>query len=151
MTQLLCTIGISGSGKTTYLKKFPKESIISPDEIRKEFGDVSTQKNNAIVWKLAKERVLERLSNNLDTILDSTFTVSKNRKRFLEDIPKDVELVAVVFPLPDLTVAFQRIQKDITEGKERSNVPKNVLERQKIQLINGYKNIELQFDKIIYI
>ena len=123
MAQFLMTIGVSGSGKSTYLKKFPKEGIVCPDDIRREItGDISDQSQNARVWFLAKERVLERLNKGEDVVLDATNTVSRNRQRFLADIPKGVEKVAVLFPLPDLAKAFQRIQKDIMEGVDTGTV-----------------------------
>lgn len=152
MAQFLMTIGISGSGKSTYLKKFPKEGIICPDDIRKELtGDVSDQSQNARVWGIAKERVLKRLNDGNDVILDATNTVSKNRKQFLDDIPKEVERVAVVFPLPDLAKAFQRIQKDIMEGVDRSNVPYSIIQRQAQSYQDGLLNVKDQFDRIIYL
>ena len=151
MTQLLCSIGISGSGKSTYFSKYSKESIICPDEIRKEFGDVSSQKNNAIVWKLAKERVITRLTNDLDTIFDSTCTNSKLRGQFLQDIPNNVEKIAIVFPLPDLDIAYDRVTKDIDNGVDRSNVPKAVIERQIIQFKNDYDKILNEFDEVLYV
>jgi predicted kinase len=152
MAQFLMTIGISGSGKSTYLKKFPKEGIICPDDIRRELtGDISDQSQNARVWAVAKERVLERLARGEDTVLDATNTVSRNRKNFLEDIPKDAELVAVVFPLPDLGKAFQRIQEDIKNGVDRSDVPFDVIQRQADQYNNGLMNVKDQFDRIIFL
>ena len=152
MAQFLMTIGVSGSGKSTYLKKFPKEGIVCPDDIRKELtGDISDQTQNARVWAVAKERILERLSKGQDVVLDATNTVSKYRKQFLDDIPKDVELVAIVLPLPNLAEAFKRIQKDIMEGKDRSNVPFDVIQRQADSYTNGLVNVKDQFDRIIFL
>lgn len=151
MQQFLATIGISGSGKSTFLNNYPNESIISTDEIRKEFGDVSCQKNNTLVWKIAKERVLKRLVNGQDAILDATNVNSKNRSNFLKDLPEDTKTVALVFALPSIDEAFARVQKDIENGVDRSNVPKHAIEYQWNSYCNGYDNIKKQFDDVIYI
>jgi len=152
MTQFSMCIGISGSGKSTYLKNFPKESIICPDDIRRELtGDISDQTQNNQVWRIAKERILERLAKGEDTILDATNVISKYRKQFLNGIPKGIELVAVVFPLPDIDESFKRIQKDLKEGVDRSNVPLHIIQRQAESYERGIGNLKDQFDKIIFI
>lgn len=62
---LVMTIGISGSGKSTYLNKhYSKKDIVSADQLRiDEFNDVnvSDHKQNAFIWgkvvDIAKEKL----------------------------------------------------------------------------------------------
>ena len=67
-------VGISGSGKSTYIRKnFDPSVVVCPDEIRREInGDVSSQKNGSLVWKTAKERLLAILEKGNVAILDAT-------------------------------------------------------------------------------
>lgn len=150
---LYITIGISGSGKSSYVNKiFNREDIVCPDLVRKELtGSISDQSENNKVWILVKERILDRLNTNKPVVLDATNTYSKLRGQFLQDIPNDVEKIALVFPVPELDIAYDRVKKDIDSGIDRSNVPKDVIERQIQQMNNGLENIKTQFDTIFYV
>ena len=59
MPSLIELIGVSGSGKSTWIKnnksKWNKTVVISPDEIRKELtGNISDQSKNKEVFELTK-------------------------------------------------------------------------------------------------
>lgn len=152
MKEFYMTIGISGSGKSSFLKNFNYNCIICPDNIRKELtGSISDQTQNSQVWFLTKKRIIENINNLGIAILDATNTVSKNRKSFLKSLPDDVTTIAVVFPLPDIDLAFERIQKDVKNGVDRCKVPIEVIQRQAEQMKNGLSNIKDQFDKTIFI
>ena len=69
---------------------------------------------------------------------------------FLKDLPDDVIKQAVVFKY-NKELSWNRIKDDLSNGKNRSNVPLEVLERQIEQYDNGYNMIESQFDAVIYI
>jgi predicted kinase len=75
------TVGISGSGKTTWLlENSTGKRVISPDEIRRELtGDVSDQTKNKEVFKIAFERVINALNNGVSVIFDATNVVSVHR------------------------------------------------------------------------
>jgi len=144
------TIGISGSGKSTYLKKYNEKLIVSPDEIRKELtGDVSCQSKNQKVWEITKERVIEMIDKYDYCVLDATNTTSKGRKRFMKDLKVD-QKISIVFPLPALDIAYDRVKKDIDKGVDRSNVPKHIIERQIEQYKKDYDKIPKEFDIVLY-
>jgi predicted kinase len=151
-----CSIGISGSGKSTYLHKiFEPEVIVEPDAIRREMtGSVSDQSNDAAVWREAAKRVNNNLQKEPYTaVLDATNTVSRYRKDFLKHLPEGTHTVALVF-MPQGTdeeivdKLYKRIQRDLKNKKDRSEVPKEVIERQLRQFRNGLQNIQSQFDMV---
>lgn len=150
-----CAVGCSGTGKSTYLRSvFDPEIIIEPDAIRKEVtGSVSDQNRDNEVWKLVLSRVKILLDTKNICVLDATNTKSSLRSQFLKQLPKETVKVAIVFQ-PQGTdeeivdKLYGRVQGDLTSGKDRSAVPKEVIARQLTQFKNGLQNIESQFDEV---
>jgi len=153
-----CCIGISGSGKSTYINKiFEREVIVEPDAIRKEItGSVSDQSQDFKVWR----EVADRVKKNLDTmglaVLDATNTHSSLRTKFLKNIPEGVRKVAIVFTPKGtdeeiINKLYSRIEQDIKAGKDRSTVPHEVVVRQLQQFKNGLQTLDKQFDEIEHI
>lgn len=152
MNKTICMpIGISGSGKSTLIRNaFPEMVVVEPDAIRRELtGDVSDQTRNREVWELVHKRLRETLDLYGKVVLDGINTTSKSRAQTLKLFP-DARKLAIVFDV-DPEVAKARVQKDINEGVDRSAVPADVIDRQYQSLVNGYANIEAQFDEVIYI
>lgn len=80
-------VGVSGSGKSTYVQKLKQEhvesTIICPDVIRGELsnGDESDQSKNGQVFQLAFSRLDTAMKNNIPFIIwDATCYNIKNRK-----------------------------------------------------------------------
>ena len=130
------TIGIPGSGKSSWLQKqmlssntpIHKITIISPDRIRLEkFKDISNQDNNIEVWKIAKNRTMDYLKHGTSVILDATNVNALYRGQFIEGLPP-CRLMARLFPA-DPHVCFGRIQKDLKLSKTRANVPMSIILR----------------------
>lgn len=149
---LILTIGISGSGKSAYLKKhFKKEEILSADELRKVLcGNVNDQSKNSSVWRIIKETAVKMIEEKYPrVVIDGINVVSKDRTRFLKNF-KDLECIttALVFK-PDLEISLKRIEKDIKNNINRAAVEKEVLEKQYKAFKAGYENIKNQFDEII--
>ena len=145
MSKLILPIGISGSGKSYIYNKDYKDCVqVSPDIIREELtGDISNQTKNKEVFKLAFERVDEYLNSGKDVFFDATNVNKSQRKNFTDKyIGTDVEVVYVVLPA-DIDLSWNRIRKDIREGKNRSNVPYFALVKQKEQYD---KSLELGFN-----
>jgi predicted kinase len=148
-------IGLSGSGKSTILDKvFEREVIVEPDAIRKELtGSVSDQSRDFMVWKITAERIQANLDKMGLAVLDATNTKSSLRNQFLKNVPAGVHKVAIVFQ-PQGTdeeivdKLYGRVQGDLTSGKDRSAVPKEVIARQLTQFKNGLQNIDKQFDEV---
>lgn len=145
-------IGVSGSGKSTYIRKHFKSSIVvEPDAIRREvLGSVHDQSRGNEIWGIAKRRVLDLLKSGSDAVLDGVNVRSHGRREFLDDLPKNVHTVAIVFNT-DINVAKTRVANDIKAGKDHSNVPAEVIVRQFANLAAGYDNIVNQFDEVIYV
>ena len=72
------------------------------------------------------------------------------RKRILKQFPEVTKKIAIVFK-PNLEESWKRIQNDLKSGKNRSNVKREILERQLENYNNGLQNIEKQFDEVIYV
>lgn len=126
--KLYITVGIPGSGKSTYTNKIISETdnvkVISPDEIRGELtGDVSDQSRNADVWGLAHKRLHESLSSDCNVIFDSTAVDKKSRKNLIKIGKKyDAEIIALAFPVTFETAVERQ------KGRDRQ-VPLDVIQR----------------------
>lgn len=144
------TIGIPGSGKSTWASEQKHTTpVVCPDYIRKQLtGNVSDQTKNAEVWKIAKERVSSYLEEGRNVILDATNVKMSDRNRFMRDLPYCYK-IAVVFET-DPKDAFARIEKDIANGKDRSNVPMDVVARMYNYYIDGKHSIVEEFDEVIW-
>lgn len=131
---LIVTIGISGSGKSTWAKSTGL-NIVSPDEIRKELtGDISDQTQNKRVWELAYKKTRELLSEG-NVIFDSTATslaTVKSLMNLAEECNSDI-MFKFFDGTPD--TCYNRIVKDIKGNINRSNVPLEVVKRQ----FDGFK------------
>ena len=151
MKKLYLPIGISGAGKSTYLKKhFKPEVIISPDDVRRELtGNVTDQSKDAQIWMyIVPQRINAALNTYGEAVLDATNTNSRDRTRFLKNFGNDVETTAILFGSnPEVSKA--RVKKDIDTGIDRSAVPDEIIDKQYRDLMNGFENIKHQFDKVI--
>ena len=144
---LLLFIGISGSGKSYYiknniLKDFPHiqtildkyeigvyDLVVCPDDIRREVtGDVSNINSDAEVWSIARKRVNETIKKYGFCIFDATNIANKSRKNFLKNITYTKKYAVVL--KPDVALSKERIKKDIEEKVDRSKVPMFVIDRQ---------------------
>ena len=150
-----CSIAPSGAGKSTYLRSiFDSDIIIEPDAIRKEItGSVSDQSKDKEVWEEVLKRVLKNLDQNNLCVLDATNTLSSLRTKFLKQLPADTHKVAIVFQPKGkdeeiIDKFHKRIQNDLQTGKDRSNVPRDVIQRQLVQFNNGLQNVYKQFDDV---
>ena len=133
---IIASIGISGSGKTTYLKEnHPKDLYVSSDDIRGVFGDINSQERNRDVF-VVYEYLIRYFSqttkrNNLphNIICDSTNYSRKNRKLIIS-LAKELgeEIKWIYFKTP------------IDECKKRNGardrvVPEFVIDRQSDGLV----------------
>lgn len=141
--------GISGSGKSRYVKKNLGNqhfNVVCPDEIRKRyFGDVNDQRAGRYVFGLAHAELRLYLTAfpNVPVIWDATTTSMWAYKSIVKTamsvIPeeyvegKDYKINLAVFKA-DVELSHSRIVKDIEEGKDRANVPLEVLKKQAKQL-----------------
>jgi len=96
-------VGPAGAGKSTFAARhFPGESVISPDDYRKELGgEASTQHHNTEVFERV-HRVLEaRAEAGLLTVVDATNTRGPERTELAWHAHRHRRpLLAVVLDLP---------------------------------------------------
>ena len=150
---LYIPIGIPGSGKSTFIegmRKMYEETfgpafplfVVSPDEIRKdEFGDINDHVHNNEVWEIAHTKVYDLLCDlKYDVVLDATNVDEKLREMFIkrlydrmwndEEISlEQFKVVYILFLTSNIDVLYERIRKDLDNGKVRSDVPYSVLEK----------------------
>lgn len=155
MVNLVFTIGISGAGKSTILKRYPQEIIVSPDNIRREiYGDISDQADQQRVWGIAKLRIVTLLKSGSDAVLDATNVDRKLRISFIKSIKqimgRPIKTTAIVIDV-DPEIAKSRVRKDIENGVDRSNVPDYAIDRMYEKFKNGFDSIESEFDEVIYV
>jgi predicted kinase len=136
-------VGIPGSGKSSWLNqlvplptfnntryvafKDMPFAVVCPDEVRRQFGNVSDQSNNRKVWVYVYADVKKFLEDGINVILDATNVTTRTRKEFMLGLPK-CKKMARVFTI-DPEEAYKRVRLDINSGKDRSDVPKEVIDR----------------------
>lgn len=145
---LIVTVGIPGSGKTSWVKDYIEENkdknieVISSDEIRKELlNDIKDQSKNKEVFDIMKERTKRSLSNGHITIYEATNISSKRRRALLKEMKKYYSKAICLFKYKNL------IDCIIDNDTRSKRVPDEVIERM-------YKNIEIPhkcegFDEVI--
>ena len=126
--------GISGSGKSTYALAYQLVNgceVVSSDDIRAEYGITTfTNSDNQKVFSIAKDRVVNLLSQGHDVILDATNVSVKDRKgalKWVKDLP-DVFKRCVVMQVSESTC----INRQNDRGRK---VPINVIERQSSRFV----------------
>jgi len=132
MPIFIMTIGISGSGKSTWINQQTSSGdiiVVCPDLIREELtGSISDQTQNPKVWSITKQRVMEALGTGKSVILDATNVDSKQRKQFIQGLPTAI-LKAKIFNV-DPQEAKNRVRKAIESGENRSSVPDFIIDKQ---------------------
>ena len=153
MKRLILPIGISGSGKSTYIRRnFKPEVVINPDTIRKELtGDIGNHTMETKLWgEIVPQRIHIALEKYGEAVLDATNVDSGLRGKFLKQFGSDVKKIALIFNVdPDITK--NRIKTDLQNKVDRSPVPDYAVDRQYEKFKNGLQNIKIQFDEIQYV
>lgn len=131
---LIIMCGISGSGKSTYIKNhFSHENIVSPDLLRKQLtGDISDQSRNRDVWQSAYNKTEYYLSTGKNVVFDATSVRNASLNKLIEiafNCKQDVQII-VMKDSSELELCKARIKEDIKNGVDRSNVPDYAVERQ---------------------
>lgn len=129
---VVITIGIPGSGKFTWVKRFTEKhnyTIISPDSIRKELtGNISDQNSNQKVWELAYSRLKQALDEKKGVVFYSTMCNLKSLKTLLTTI-KDKAIPCYKYFDCSVVTAIKRIKTDMENNIDRSIVPNDIVER----------------------
>ena len=101
---LYITVGLPGSGKSTYAKNFIKDKEIeylSSDSLRAVYGkDETDQSVTSIVFGRIKRKVDEFLKDGKNVLVDATSVNRKERSDYIKTAKKyDAKVVAIVFKM----------------------------------------------------
>ena len=104
MNTLYITVGLPGSGKSTYAKNFIKDKEIeylSSDSLRAVYGkDETDQSVTSIVFGHIKRKVDEFLKDGKNVLVDATSVNRKERSDYIKTAKKyDAKVVAIVFKM----------------------------------------------------
>ncbi len=138
------TVGIVGSGKSTFVKKLQLElgcPVVCPDDIRAELsgGNISDQSNNGRIFNtIVPERIKAALATG-DVIYDATCYNRKNRR----DICTLAKLLGARVVAYELDTPFEECIRRNDARSERV-VPDFVLDR----MIAGYESPDKNIEKI---
>jgi predicted kinase len=147
--KIYIAVGISGSGKSTYIREnFDSKWIVSSDAIREEIcGDIGCQNRNAEVWKEVKKRLVEKISLYGIAVLDATNIDKGRRIKFMSTF-NGCKKIALVFPV-ELNDAIYRVNGDIKNNVNRSNVPTPVIKKQYDTMRRGLKSLSHEFNEVL--
>lgn len=121
--KLILLVGIPGSGKTTYAKKYTEEYIntihLSSDKIREElWGNEAIQGDNNEVFSLMQSRAIEALNNGQSVIYDATNVTRKDRSYIIALCPKFTKIEAHIIWATIETCIKRDAVRERTVGKE---------------------------------
>ena len=131
---LYITVGISGSGKSKFAEFFCEATDaieLNADNYRKELGkSVNDQDINKIVFEEIDKAIVKYLAGGYSVFISNTNLHADKKKELAERFPLNEVNVFILKDSEDIELCWNRIQKDLENGKDRSNVPREVLERQ---------------------
>ena len=146
MGKLTLLVGLPGSGKSTYAKKYLEKDniILSSDVIRGEiFNDENDQSNNALVFSTLYSRAKQILESGKNVVIDATNCSKFDRKRVLDNF-SDMPLIRVAIV----------IKTPIDECEKRDKERNRTVGRQVIDKFNTKFEMPTKdegFDEIIII
>ena len=101
-------IGIPGSGKTTFCKRFFKNVVyLSSDNMRVAMFGFEDQTHNGDVFTRMKAETLEALKHGRDVVYDATNLNAKRRRKYLKTIEPEHRKVCLFF-LTDIDICKER-------------------------------------------
>ena len=131
---LYITVGISGSGKSRFAEFFCKATEvieINADNYRKELGKgVNDQDINKVVFTEIDKAIVKYLAGGYSICVSNTNLHADKIKELAEKFPLNEVVVFFLKDSEDIELCWNRIQKDLKDGKDRSNVPREVIEKQ---------------------
>ena len=120
---LILLVGIPGSGKTTYAKKYIEENPntvhLSSDNIRAElWGNEATQGDNNEVFSLMQSRAIDSLNNGQSVVYDATNITRKDRSYIISLCPKFAKIECHIIWASIETCIERDAARERTVGKE---------------------------------
>jgi predicted kinase len=132
---VILPIGISGSGKSTWIKSINKNNqfvVISPDEMRIEFtGNINDKSRDKEIYEEAAKRAVQAVKQGKQVIFDTTNLTKEKRRPFIQAIKAVLPNANIQYKLLPLNpeLAKQRIKADIEAGINRANVSDATIDR----------------------
>ena len=164
MTKLYITIGCSGAGKSTWIKKnaTPGWSItISPDEERRKLSSVNDQTVSGHAFENCYDQLFHLSPRDAEVYFDATSLKTEYISSIVgavnPQLKKNLKVTLVLFEdsrNPDLCIS--RIHEDIKNKVDRSNTPDDVvrtMSKRYVELVDSenFDNFckEHEFEKVI--
>lgn len=153
MPNLYMTIGLPGSGKSTWAKdnlnvRFTE--IFSPDEYRKKItGDANNQKMNRTVFNTLYSHMIKALNANRDVCIDATNINIKDRSHvfnIVKECSVKVTVYGVLFLTPDAECRRRNEDRDRVVPDEV--ITKMMCKFQIPLLTEGFKSIEIVYPDV---
>lgn len=102
--EIIVTVGLPGSGKTTWARQQSGYVVLDSDDIREELcGDAATQCNPKAIFDVLYERAVDAINGGHSVIICATNIKRKDRLRlikFFRNTTPHVYLCALVFITP---------------------------------------------------
>ena len=102
--EIIVTVGLPGSGKTTWARQQSGYVVLDSDDIREELcGDAATQCNPKTIFDTLYQRALDAINGGNSVIICATNIKRKDRLRlikFFRNATPDVYLCALMFATP---------------------------------------------------
>jgi len=132
MSELMLMVGIPGSGKSTYIKELADKGydVVNPDSIRVELtGNMADQSQNAKVWFTAHQRIIDKLKEGKNVILDATNVDRRGRREIVDRAKREVPGTTVKALVLDVSLetAKERVKKRVKD--KGLDIPEEVMTR----------------------
>lgn len=147
MAEAIFTIGLSGSGKSTWAHDQENFYILDSDEIRQEInGNAEDQKNPDVIFRTMYKRGVRALEQGKSVIFCATNLLAKHRIQAIRTIRShcpETTFTCVLFATP-ITMCME-------QNKQRTRqVPEYVIQRQARQFQcptenEGWNNIQIEY------
>ena len=140
---LLITVGIPGSGKSTWIQSQKGFEVVSLDKIRKQLtGSTTNQSREKEVVDIGKNKIRQLLNAGKNVIYDATNVKYWFRNSMLKGLPPHIKKAKIFHVDPE--EAKKRIRQDIENKVDRSNVPPEKIDELYTHFTNTINKHELE-------
>lgn len=132
-------VGLPGSGKDTYIKKYLKDfKVISSDDLRLELFGFEDQTKNVEIFNEMRRRTKELLKTGESVVYNATNLSAKRRKSLANEMEKYCDKIWLVCTDVGLDELLKR-----NEFREERHIPKEKLKQM-------YRSFKTDFNEYPY-